>query len=223
MFDQTQREFLPELFFEITRAKNCRKYSFRKKMNNVDPICLEQNYLREYFKKILPEEIKTVEDPRYGVDYEYKGTTIDQKFSFGELGNNTIKIRAANRKLLNKSNWTMVINKDCKIELFETKKLHLFVKKNWGLVQKRLVEKKREYYSYAIRLDDLYKYEKVTPIVCEIEKENFQKTLEEILIQTNTQLLEETLARKETILNPSRRICFEPALALLAKQLFSKS
>lgn len=223
MFDSPNTAFLPELLMDITRAKKCRKLSFRKKMRTIDPVCLEQNTIREYLKKNLPKEIKSIEDARYGVDYNYKGITIDQKFSFGALGENTIKIRVQNRELLNNSDWTMIINTNWETEFFPTKKLALFVKKNWGLVQKRLVEKKYEYACYAIRLRDLYALEEISPLKSSIQKEDILCALEKIRIYTVFELANETILKDETSVNDTKRICFEPAIAIIAKQFMSKS
>ena len=219
MFEISNTAFLPELLIEITRAKNCRKASFRKKMNNIEPACFEQNTIRSLLKKVLPKEIKHIEDNYYGVDYKYKGITIDQKFSFGELGNNTIKIRVRNRELINKAEWTMIINKDWEMELFQTKKLAAFVRRNWGIVQRGLVEKRQEYNSHSIRLEELYKFEEITPIKTKIEQNAIFESLEEAILQTNNSLIEETLFENKTILDQSKRICFEPSLAQVAKQI----
>lgn len=225
MFELSNNAFLPELevFLEVSRAKNCRKFSFRKKMRNIEPVCLEQNTIRSILKRALPIETKHVEDNHFGVDYEYKGITLDQKFSFGALGKNTIKIRVTNRSLLNSSDWTMVINKNWELELFQTKKLSQFVRKNWGLVQKRIVERKSDYTAYAVRLDDLYRIENVIPLITTINNENISVLFEQALIESNQTLVEETINSDCTILNKKKQLCFEPALAILAKQLLGKS
>jgi len=223
MFEISNTAFLPELLLEINRAKNCRKASFRKKMHHVDPVCLEQNSIRELLKKILPKEIASIEDNHFGVDYKYRGITIDQKFSFGALGENTIKIRVKKRELINKSEWTMIINRNWEMELFETKKLALFVKRNWGLVQKRLVEKKEAYYSYAVRVDELYRIEEILPIKTEISAQEVESTLEKLLLISNEENANLALLKEQTIIDDSRRICFEPALAIIAKQLLCRN
>jgi hypothetical protein len=141
--------------------------------------------------------MKPIEDPHYGVDYEYNGVTIDQKFSFGALGENTIKIRVERRgELMNNSNWTMIINSKWETELFETKKLAGFVKRNWGLVQKRLIEKKETYSAYAIKLEEFYTIEGITPIKAELKQEDLILALEEIT----------TLQIEEIIEIPTERI-----------------
>jgi hypothetical protein len=218
MFEKIRAVELENLY-EITRAKKCRKVSFRKKVRSIDPVCVEQNALREYLGKTLPEKIVSVNDSHYGVDFEYRGITLDQKFSFGCLGENTIKIRVKDRKLHNNSDWTMIVNKDWETEFFETRKLALFVKKNWGLVQKRLVEKKLDYSCYAIRLNELYTIEKITPIRSLIEKTNISNTLDELVYYTNSRIMDETIVQENTVLNSKKLVCFEPKLALLAKQI----
>jgi hypothetical protein len=149
-----------------------KKYSFRKKFGkHINSTCLKQNNLRIQLKNILPKSIIEIEDNMYGVDYEYGDITIDQKFSFGDLGENSIKIRTKNKRLLNNSDWTLIINKNEEIELFETKKLAEFVKQNWDLVQKRTICKKRSYNSHIIKMNELYFIEKITPITLPLDKD----------------------------------------------------
>ncbi len=178
MFESPQNSFLLEFLLENNRIKKCRKASFRKKiLTKVNPTCLQQNKLRRTIKDIIPKEMKVIEDNHFGVDFEYKGLKIDQKFSFGALGENVVKIRVKERRLLNNSNWTMIINKKPEIELFQTTNLSNFVKKNWGIVQKRLVSKKELYSEYAVHLEELYALETITPIRTEINQNSLYETL----------------------------------------------
>jgi|GEM_PF-1732189 len=220
MFENTKHTLLPnlELLLEISRAKKCRKHSFSKKHYDyhLDSACFEQNQLRTHLKKILPIEMKPIEDPHYGIDYSYNQITIDQKFSFGALGENTIKIRVNNRRLTNKSDWTMIINKNETVELFPTKKLALFVKKNWGLVQKRLVGKKRTYFEYAIKLEELYRIENITPLRSELEEKVLNENLRTMIKETEKMLIEETIILNKTTLYKTKLLCFEPILAQIA-------
>ncbi len=157
-----------------------RKKSFRKNLHQINPICLKQNSLRSKLKKILPREIKHIQDSTYGVDYYYNGITIDQKFSFGELGNNTIKIRAKNRKLINKSDFTLCINEYGEIEIFKTNKLAKFVNKNWSMVQKNWIDQKKDYVNYKVNLDDFYRISEVISYKTNMEKNEFCEILNEI-------------------------------------------
>ena len=160
------------------------KKSFRKKFGrNINPNCVKQNQLRREFKKKLPKSVQPIEDSVYGVDYLYKGIKIDQKFSFGDLGEHAIKIRTQNRRLLNKSDWTLLITRDETIEMFETKKLAEFVKRNWDLVQKRTIEKKTRYNSHIVSLDDLYYIEKIAPIKSDLIEDEIAQTLNDLTIQ----------------------------------------
>lgn len=124
-----------------------------------------------------------IEDNEFGVDYLYKGLRIDQKFSFGSLGNHSIKIRTRNRRLLNKSDWTMIINNEEELEFFETHRLADFVKKNWDIVQKRTVEKKETYNAHSIKLDELYYQEKIVPIKSELLEKEIAQTLNDLTKQ----------------------------------------
>ena len=130
----------------------------------------------------------------YGIDYEYRNITIDQKFSFGDLGENAIKIKTKNKRLLNKSDWTLIINKNEEIELLETKKLAEFVKKNWDLVQRRTICKKRSYNAHIIKMNELYYTEKITPITLSLEKD-LTNTLNEL----NNQIID--YSKKICLLN----------------------
>ena len=223
MFETPSNNFLPELEFllEVSRAKKCRKHSFLKKHfeYHLESACLEQNQIRSLLKKIIPQEMRPVEDPHYGIDYLFGETSIDQKFSFGALGENTIKIRVYGRRLINNSNWTMIINKNHTIELFPTAKLAMFVKRNWGIVQRKLVTKKQHYWEYAIRLNDFYKIERIKPIYAELETDSIITALNEINNETQKTLINEAIELNKTILCKPKMICFEPILAkLVAKE-----
>jgi uncharacterized protein (DUF2344 family) len=128
--------------------------------------------------------MREIQDNFFGIDYEYKGISFDQKFSFGDLGEGAIKIRTKKRSLLNNSDWTLIINREKEIELIETKKLNEFVRKNWDLVQKRTVEKKKQYNSHIVYLDDLFRNEQITSIKTHIDSFEFLNTLEDLTMQT---------------------------------------
>jgi hypothetical protein len=211
MLDLPDNAYIQELFLEDNRAKNCRKYSFRKKIKNLAPACIEQNALRENLRTILPKEMISIEDSVYGVDYNYKGITIDQKFCFGALGDRTIKIRTQNRQLLNKSKWTMIITKDGTAEFFQTEKLSIFVKKNWSIVQRRLVLKKEFYSEYAVKLDELYAIEEINPFVCAINKEELF-----IVLQIAASSIDADYTKK-IVLDEKKGLCFEPCILALAQ------
>jgi len=209
MLDLPNNALMPDFILEVERAKNCRKASYRKKIKNVPEACVLQNEIRKEFSQILPKEMLPIEDTEYGIDYIYKGITLDQKFCFGALGDRTIKIRVRNRNLLNKSDWTMIINKDKRIEFFETKKLAIFVKKNWGMVQKRLVQKKEYYSEYAVKLAELYWTEKVTPYETSINEEELFTAMEFIACINSNQ------TQGEFIFDSSKKICIEPSIMAL--------
>ena len=127
--------------------------------------------------------MKEIEDSIYGIDYIYKGISFDQKFSFGDLGENTIKIRTKKRQLLNKSDWTLIINKDKEIELFETKKLAKFVRQNWSIVNKRIIQRKNKYNTQSINLNEFYLYEDFVPIKLSFNELEFNNTLNDLTRQ----------------------------------------
>jgi hypothetical protein len=195
-----------KLLEELTkeeREKNCRKHSYRKKTRNIPKACAEQNEIRKKLKQVLPIKAKPIEDNIYGIDFLYNEMSLDQKFSFGALGENPIKIRVKNRRLLNNSDWTMIINKEHEAEFFETSKLASFVKKNWGLVQKRLLEKKEEYSHYAIKLEELYLLEKIEPIKSPIHEQMLEDALEKITTPKQSQTIQE---RAKQIIMPIRSL-----------------
>lgn len=166
-----------QLIEVIEKMRSSRKKSFAKKVRHLNPNCLIQNELRKKLLEIKPNNMKPIEDNVTGIDYIFGITRIDQKFSFGDLGENAIIIRTRKRRLLNASDWTLIINKNQKIELFQTKKLSDFVKKNWGLVQKNFVEKTKNYEKYKIQLDEFYKKENIIPITTDLLENNLHSTL----------------------------------------------
>jgi hypothetical protein len=78
----------------------------------------------------------------------------------------------------------MIINKDEEIEFFETKMLAEFVKKNWALVQKKTIEKKYEYNTHAVSLEDFYRNENITPIKINLLEGEICDTLNALTMQT---------------------------------------
>lgn len=202
-----------------------RKKSFLLKFKNkkINPNCLKQNEIRKNLSKIIPKEMISFEDNEYGIDYYYKGISIDQKFCFGDLGKDTIKIRVREKELLNKSDWTMMINEKEEIMFFKTKKLKEFVKKNWSLVQKNFISNKTSYsktsYSeYFVKIQDLCKIEKVNIIKTNMNEKKLYYTIQKIFFEKKESLIEKTLSKNKTILDYSKKICFEPFLINIAKQ-----
>ncbi len=162
-----------------------KKKSFRKNIHKINPNCLKQNSLRSKLKKILPNTMKYVEDNIYGIDFEYNGITIDQKFCFGDLGNNVIKIRVKNRRLINKSDYTMCINENEDILIFKTSQLSQFVNKNWGIIQKNRIEEKKNYVTHKVNLNDFYRINKTILHKTIFNKDEFKYTLDEIIATNN--------------------------------------
>ncbi len=192
--------YFPQIIDHYTKIP--KKKSFRKNLGRkIAPVCLEQNNLRSKLKKIKPSLMQPIEDNEFGVDYFFNGITIDQKFSFGALGENTIKIRVRKRKLLNKSNWTMIVNKKGEIEFFETEKLADFVRKNWGIIQKHRLEEKKDYTSYAVKLNDFYKIEDVKVTKTIFNKEDLLLTLKEISVMEETNVIYQTENEKNKALS----------------------
>ncbi len=180
MYAELPYRHYEQLIEVIEKMRNSRKRSFARKARHINPVCLIQNDMRKKLKQIKPFGMKPIEDNYTGVDYIFNETKIDQKFSFGDLGENAIIIRTKNRRLLNASDWTMIINKNEKIELFETKKLAEFVKRNWGIVQKNLIEKADGHEKYKVQLEEFYKNEHIYPLETEMIQEKLYATLKGI-------------------------------------------
>lgn len=211
---------LPE---ELITEKIPRKKSFLFKYNQskINPNCLKQNEIRKALLEIIPKEMNSIEDSEFGIDYYYKGISIDQKFCFGDLGKDTIKIRVRKKELLNKSDWTMMINENREIIFFKTKKLKNFVRKNWGLVQKNFIEQKRFYSEHYVRIRDLCRTEGVELIRGRMEKEFIKPAMEKLVFETEKEMIEETIFANKTIMNYRTRVCFEPSLVRVAKKFFA--
>ena len=160
-----------QLIEVIEKMRNSRKKSFARKVRHINPVCIIQNDMRRKLANLCPLGMRSVEDNYTGVDYLYHGIRIDQKFSFGDKGDNAIVIRTHKRRLLNASDWTMILTREEKVEFFETQKLAEFVKKNWGIVQKNLIEKTLDHEKYRIPLDSFYKNEDITPVRAELTSE----------------------------------------------------
>lgn len=205
---------------EIEKIPRKKSYFFKYTQQKINPNCLKQNEMRKELLNIIPKEMTPIEDSKFGIDYYYKGISIDQKFCFGELGKDTIKIRVKKRELLNKSNWTMMINENRKILFFKTKKLKQFVKHNWGLVQKNFVCKKWNYTEYYVRIRDLCRIEKVKIIETTMDKYFLNDVLQKIVYETEKEMIEETLNSNKTVLDYTKKICFEPYLVKIAQQVF---
>jgi len=211
---------LPEelLIEKIPRKKS---YLFKYNQSKINPNCLKQNEMRKELMNLLPQEMNSVEDSEFGIDYYYKGISIDQKFCFGDLGKDTIKIRVRKRELLNKSDWTMMINENREIIFFRTKKLKQFVKRNWGLVRKNFLGQNRRYSEHFVRIRDLCRTEKVQLIRGRMDNEFFSLTMEKLIFETEKEMIEETINTNKTIMNYTKRICFEPELVKMARQIFA--
>lgn len=197
MYADLPYEKYEQLIEVIEKMRNSRKKSFAKKVRNINPNCLIQNELRKKLIEIKPNNMKPIEDNVTGIDYIFGSTRIDQKFSFGDLGENAIIIRTRKRRLLNASDWTLIINKDQKVELFQTRKLAEFVKKNWGIVQKNFIEKAKNYEKYKIQLNEFYEKENIVPITTDLLENKLHSTLK--LIDTERVDFE----KKATILHNS--------------------
>ena len=127
-----------QLIQVIDKMRSSRKKSFAKKARHINPNCLIQNELRKKLIKIKPNNMKPIEDNITGVDYKFGKTKIDQKFSFGDLGENAIIIRTK-KKITKRIGLTLIINKEQKLNYSKQENL-LNLLKNWGIVQKILLK-----------------------------------------------------------------------------------
>ncbi len=205
---------------ETEKIPRKKSYLFKYNQQKINPNCLKQNQMRKELLNFIPKEMSSVKDSEFGIDYYYKGISIDQKFCFGELGKDTIKIRVRRKELLNKSDWTMMINENREIIFFKTKKLKTFVKRNWSLVQKNFVEQKRAYSEHYVRIKDFCRIEQVELIKGKMETDFFIDTMNKIVYENESEMIEETIQTNKTIVNYTKRICFEPQLVKIFQQIF---
>lgn len=151
-----------------------------KRRQNTPKVFVEQNRLREILERIRPRALKPVNEVGTGVDFTFVGIKIDQKFSFGALGNNNIKIRVKNKELLNQSDWTLCINNSGKAILFPTRRLANFVLRENEIIKKNLLIDKGSFSEHSVSLEHFFESEAVKPITCDLTAKSLLKALREM-------------------------------------------
>ena len=150
---------------------------------------IKQNFLRKKFGAIAQQlALAPVREIGTGVDYvhwfyygkEKKTTKIDLKFSFGLLGNETIKVRIADKKLINNSNWVMAMDQSNSLAFFPTKALHRYVRECWGSLSQRHMIDKGHYKEYPVSLADLYRKMKILPIRAKLNPQSIGEALKQM-------------------------------------------
>ncbi|MCX6804371.1 MAG: hypothetical protein NTY48_07455 [Candidatus Diapherotrites archaeon] len=140
-----------------------------------------------------------------GVDYFfYQGygknrqkIKIDFKFGFGALGENVIKVRIAERKLINKSNLVMAVDSSGKIHIFPTKALSEYVRRCWGRISKKHFINKGAYTEYPISLADLYLQTGIRPATVKMKEQAIKEGLENV-IRENFPVPEQSFVPRES-------------------------
>jgi hypothetical protein len=177
--------------------KRRQKIPFKKrplKNNGKQPLpkdVIKQNFLRRDFsrkiqgiKQLMP--IRTIDT---GVDYNYSfmqngqqhKVTLDMKFSFGRLGENTICARIdRNRKVINEAGWVMAFNRRGEIEVFKTKALIEYVSRSWGGIDKSQIKHEAKYDLLPIKLELLYEFAGIKPMVFSGTRESIRQMLSKI-------------------------------------------
>jgi hypothetical protein len=161
---------------------------------------------RAIFETLTPNNFVRAGSERNGVDYKllfktHKGiakVTFDFKFSYGESGLRTICPRVERNRLVNSSDWTMVMNRKGIIELFETKHLENFIRTKWGTVSKKNRIEKKDYVMYPISLDTIYMAEGIKPIKCLPTRKSIESALYLIETMHIPKKVQKNLNKKES-------------------------
>jgi len=194
----------------------------RKKLNGKPTLpkaVIRQNQLRGKFNSMIKQlSLTPTREIGTGIDYLHnffmgkkrKTIRIDLKFSFGDLGEHVIKVRARNRKLINESEWIFAIDRESQIHIFPTKSLKQYVHANWENLSRKLVINKGSYQEMLVSLFDLYAKLGVKPIIAGL---NTKEIIEALAKMKKQQFKEE----KESIpqgtngtINPLKQKRFLP-------------
>jgi len=167
--------------------------------HQTNPPQTEQEKIKilNFVDSLLPRSMKPINDQYEGIDYKFFDTTFDRKFGWGEKGKNTIRIRILDGKLINSSDYTMVIHSD-RIEFFPTQKIHDYVIKNPNKVEaNRGINPRRAkksgqilYFHSVISLEDLYKQGKIAPVTITIPIEQIAQHKVKLKLRQKAKLLE---------------------------------
>lgn len=178
-------------------------------------ILFQQKKIRGHFESIRTKlNLKKARGVGNGVDYLYhynkgkekKSLKLDLKFSFGALGENSIKVRLINRKLFNGADWAIVVGKNKEISFFSIKKLEKYVRENYGSVSGKLVNKGTHFES-MVNLSDFYLRTKTKPINAEMNAISIQKALDKILVEENNFIPKKIqLNQKTKFVSPIKKV-----------------
>ena len=147
-----------------------------------------QNMLRRKFDQMARKmELAAVREIGSGVDYihwYYKGKEkktfkLDFKFSFGDLGTNTIKIRVSKdtRKLLNNSDWVVAMDASSNMIIFPTQKMADYVSRCYGSLVQSARKDKGTYIEYPLALKDLFEKTATEPLILKASEPNLKHAL----------------------------------------------
>ncbi|MEI7961627.1 MAG: hypothetical protein WCI04_04805 [archaeon] len=147
--NQDRRQFMRPLI-----PKKRKKKTIKIKSQNNAHFKI-QNELRKLLEKIRPRSMKPVHEVGTGTDYIFAGKRIDFKFCFGELGENTIKVRMRENELLNNSDWSMICNQKGETLIINTSKIRDYVKMNASLMKKNVLLIKDTYTVHKLNLSKM--------------------------------------------------------------------
>jgi len=166
-----------ERFVRQLRKEKLRRRPLTHQKSAIEQLRL-QNKFRTLITRIAPTGLKQVHEIGTGVDFIYSSIKIDQKFSFGVLGENKILARvnehanSGEQKLINESNWMMVIRQSGKVDFFETKKMAEFIQRNFGSLQRlNRVESRNPHIECAVDLEQFYKDSITKPKIISVDLE----------------------------------------------------
>jgi hypothetical protein len=147
-----------------------------------------QNAFRRKFDQMARKmDLAPVREIGSGVDYihwYYKGKEkktfkLDFKFSFGDLGPNTIKIRVSKdtRRLLNNSDWVVAMDASSNMVIFPTQKMADYVSRCYGSLVQSARKDKGTYLEYPLMLKDLFEKTATEPLVLKLSEPNIKYAL----------------------------------------------
>jgi len=166
-----------ERFVRQPRKERLRRRPLTHQKSAIEQLRLQNKY-RTLITRIAPVGLKPVHEIGTGVDFVYSSIKIDQKFSFGVLGENKILARvnehanSGEQKLINESNWMMVVHQSGKVDFFETKKMAEFIQRNFGSLQRlNRVISKNPHVECAVDLEQFYRDSITNPKIISVDLE----------------------------------------------------
>lgn len=153
----------------IRQNKVPQKFYRRSTQNAQKASMREQLKMLRIVDSLMPIQTRSVRDTRTGIDYKLFDTTIDRKFGFYDKAEDSIKVRIKDGKLINSSDYTLVMHKD-RLEIFPTQRIRDYINKHPKRIQfdsdlpKRRKRNGEVLFEQArVTLSDVFKQEKCVP------------------------------------------------------------